>query len=170
MTLRIVKSSLCLYLSVSSISLLFAQLFRIGDELFLSLVFGAHALVDLSPPFIGKCINSMLDSKVSVHYTRDTDGRTYHIRLSSHFIVRYSRDTDGPTYYIHDSRTILTVYVGLAQARPNNPAKLVLKILDVISSLVSYGDQRGLAARGSLASYSKCLTRSLDVSKNSSLT
>ena len=43
----------------------------------------------------------------------------YHTRLSSHFIV-HSRDTDGLTIlYIHDSRIILTVYEGLAQARPN---------------------------------------------------
>ena len=78
--------------------------------------------MDLSPPFIGTCNQQhVMDSKVSIHYTRDTDERTYHIRLSSHFIVRYSRDTDGLTdvLYIHDSCTILTVYVGLAQARPN---------------------------------------------------
>ena len=40
--------------------------------------------------------------------------------LSSYFIV-HSRNTDGQTYapYIHGSRTILTIYVGLAQACPN---------------------------------------------------
>ena len=57
-----------------------------------------------------------------------TDGRMYHIRLSSHFIVRYSRDTDRPTdvLYIHDSHTILTVYMGLAQARPNYSFSVLL--------------------------------------------
>ena len=98
--------------------------------------------MDISPPLnlLARVINSMLWIVKSPFTTAVTltDGRiheyvtntgiydmvsgqqkpaSYHIRLLSHFIV-HSRNTDGPTVlYIHDSRTILTVYEGLAQAR-----------------------------------------------------
>ena len=114
-----------------------------------SQLIGADALIDSSHfihvylhHLLAHVINSMLtDSEVSIHYSRDTEGRTCHTRLSSHFIVHnhdtdrhmyhtrlsshfiiHSRDTDRRTnvLYMHGSHTILTVYVGLAQAHPNN--------------------------------------------------